>query len=49
MVSWIIRLNPSVRALDTAWVSATGIAGQHVWMSGASLVVSGMAASIAAS
>ena len=45
----ITRLNPSVRALDTAWVSATGIAGQHVWMSGASLVVSGMAASIAAS
>jgi hypothetical protein len=30
----ITRLNPSVRALDTSWVSATRITGRQVWMFG---------------
>ena len=45
----MIRLNPSVRALVTPSVSAMRMAGHQVWMVCASRVLSGIAASIAAS
>jgi len=45
----MIRLNPSVGALDTSWVTAMRMAGHQVSTVRASLVVSGIWASRAAS